>query len=57
MNDILQCVVAAVCVVLLIWMYRTVRKRTTSETDEAEQERLTELLRQHHQSVYQNNIG
>jgi membrane protein implicated in regulation of membrane protease activity len=57
MNYIFQCVVAAVCVALLIWIYRTVRKRTMTETDETEQERLTELLRQHHQSMYHNNIG
>jgi membrane protein implicated in regulation of membrane protease activity len=56
MNYILQCVVAAVCVALLIWIYRTVRKRTMTETDESEQERLTDLLRHHHASEY-NNIG
>jgi Na+-translocating ferredoxin:NAD+ oxidoreductase RnfG subunit len=56
MNYILQCLVAAVCVALLIWIYRTVRKRTMTETDETDQKHLTELLRQHHASEF-NNIG
>jgi uncharacterized membrane protein len=56
MNYILECVVATMCVALLILIYRTVRKRTMTETDETEQDRLTELLR-HHASEYHNNIG
>jgi Na+-translocating ferredoxin:NAD+ oxidoreductase RnfG subunit len=57
MNYILQCVVAAVCMALLIWIYRTVRKRTKTETDETEQECLTDLLRHHHASEFHSNIG